>query len=137
MTIEQIFTMTAGDRVRKAMKDRGVSVEQLAAELEVSRATISALVNDRKELDRRTALALQVVLGVDAELLQHGLDSDIGQLRLAQMLVQPLPKYETAPAVAGAVQSVRPEGLEPPTFCSVVWAPYVAAFALIRLASRV
>lgn len=62
----------ASDRLRRAMRAKGFSVEGLANELEVSRNTISALLNDRAEMDKRTALALQVVLGVSSEWLRNG-----------------------------------------------------------------
>lgn len=104
MSIVNLLEMTTGDRVRRAMRTRGMSVEQLSAELEVSRATLSAILNDRAGLDKRTALALQVVLDVDADWLRYGTVND-----------------QSAPAEAGA-DLVHPLGLEPRTHWLRVWA---------------
>lgn len=99
MTIGETLQMTAGDRLRRAMRSKGISVEGLASELEVSRSTISALLNDRAALDKRTALAVQALLDVEADWLRYGTVNE-----------------ETAPVVTGA-DVVHPLGLEPRTHC--------------------
>ena len=87
------------DRMRRAMRVSGTSVQQVADELEVSRNTISAWINGRGFPRRRDLRDFALLTGFPMSWLETGM--------------------ETPPSDDGG-GVVRPEGLEPPTFCFVV-----------------
>lgn len=106
-------------RLKAARTLAGLEQRQVAALLGCSRSAVAAWEQGKSEPPATYFVRWARICGVELDWLADGLNT------------------EAAPIRIGAASVVRPEGLEPPTFCSVVWAPYVAAFALIRLASRV
>ena len=101
-----------GRRIKAARALAGLEQVELAERLNVARGSIGNWEAGRSEPSATLFVRLAQACGVALEWLAEGVND------------------ETAPAVAGAVQSVRPEGLEPPTFCSVA-ALTVALYAIL------
>ena len=100
MTIERAGIIpheTLGDRLRMALREGGLGVQEVADLLQVNRNTVSRWINDRGTPDRRTLLAWSFATGVDRRWLETG----------------------EAPAEPGPRDGARTGGLEPPTFWSV------------------
>lgn len=60
------------DRLRKALRHSGISVQDMAAYLDVSRNTIGRYVNGHTVPDRRTMLLWAMRTGVAVEWLERG-----------------------------------------------------------------
>ena len=85
------------DRLRKALREEGVSVAEMAAYLDLSRETVSRYVNGKAEVPVQTVRLWALRCGVPYSWLQTG---------------------ETPPSGDGGAPVVRPKGLEPLTSCS-------------------
>lgn len=73
MTVEAVPPWTLGWRLRRALDYAGMSVEQMAAELDVSRSTLSRWMSDRGTPPRRLYLdAWARLTQVPAEWLRKG-----------------------------------------------------------------
>ena len=94
MTMTQAPVFDLADYLRKAVRESGRGMQELADELELSRETLSLWVNGKRRPNRGQLIALAHVTGVP---LQWLLDA-----------------AETPPADAEGV--ARPKGLEPLTF---------------------
>lgn len=86
------------DRVLKAMRIAELSAVEVADALEVSRNTVGAWINGRNQPRRRDLRRFAEVTGVPLQWLETG----------------------KAPSEDGAGDPVRPEGFEPPAYCSGV-----------------
>ncbi|MET0725940.1 MAG: helix-turn-helix transcriptional regulator [Leifsonia sp.] len=91
------FEFDLADRMRRALRVSGVSVHEMADYLEVTRGTVSTWINGRVSPSAQTLMLFAMRTGMPYAWLKTG----------------------TAPSEDEAVD-VRPEGFEPPTFCSVV-----------------
>ncbi|WP_354002536.1 helix-turn-helix domain-containing protein [Agromyces larvae] len=100
MTIVEEMTFQAGDRLRKVMQVRGIGVGELADELEVARNTITNLTTGRSPMDKRSALALSVVLDVPYEWLRFGVNDEAAPV-------------ETGAAISRARRDSNPQPSDP------------------------
>jgi len=91
----QSLEFDLADRMAKALRVSGFSVQSVADELRVSRRAVSNWINGHVEPSRATLIAWAHVTGVPFEWLND---------------------EEPAPVGTGSVGVVRPEGFEPPTF---------------------
>lgn len=104
MTIMDNPTWTLTDRLRKSRLLAGLEQAEIAELVGVSRNSVSNYENGKTELTATTFVRWAHATGVTLDWLAEGVN-------------------DKTPAEAGAVStvstSVRPEGFEPPTFCSV------------------
>ncbi|WP_350348027.1 helix-turn-helix transcriptional regulator [Agromyces sp. G08B096] len=91
-------TGTLAERLRKARLLADLDQNELAAQLGIARNSISNYETGRSEPSASTFVRWAQITGVTLEWLAEGVNA------------------KTAPVETGAVRSVRPEGLEPPTF---------------------
>ena len=85
---------TRGDRMRKALDHAGLTVQDMADYLEVTRQAVGTWVNERRAPSKATMRLWALRTGVPLQWLETG----------------------QAPAVGPGPDGARSEGLEPPTF---------------------
>lgn len=88
-------------RMRIALDESGLSVQTISDELGMSRETVSSWINGRRVPNRAQLIAWAQLTSVPVWWLETGAEE---------------PPHDRGGALAGVA---RPEGLEPPTFCSV------------------
>jgi DNA-binding XRE family transcriptional regulator len=99
------------DRLRKALREADVSVQEMADYLEVSRNTVGRWINGHVDPSGAVVRLWALRTGVPHAWLRDGTTNP----------------HQDGPG--GGSHGVRPEGLEPPTFCSGVSATVVPLFA--------
>ena len=92
------------DRMRKALRVAGVGVQEMADYLGVARGTVGTWINGRITPSAQTVRLWALRTGVPYEWLRDGES----------------PRQDGGPD-GGSRGDVRPEGFEPPTFCSGAW----------------
>ena len=92
------------DRMRKTLRATGISVQEMADYLDVTRGTISTWINGRIAPSTQTLRLWALRTGAPYAWLKDGVNEG-----------------SPAPTGTGLPQGVRAKGFEPPTFCSVVW----------------
>lgn len=98
-------SQTPGDLLREQVVGRlGITQDQLADALGVSRYSVNQLINDRRAITAEMALRLSVVLGTTAEFwleLQMGVDLERARRRLgADVSTLKVLKSEVRPPVS-------------------------------------
>jgi phage repressor protein C with HTH and peptisase S24 domain len=63
---------TVGSRLKKAIKELGISMESFGAPLEVSRSSISGWTADKTEIPKTSAIAIETVHGISSRWLLTG-----------------------------------------------------------------
>jgi len=88
--------VTLGDNIRKARKKMGLTQEELADKLYVSRQTISSWENDKSYPDIHSLLMISDLFGVSLDSLIKG-DIEISSARLSNVLyIQGFPDVKTS-----------------------------------------
>ena len=103
MTMTQtatILEMDLADRMKKALRISGLTVNDVADALDVNRNTVGNWTNGRIEPKRASVVAFAQLTGVPAEWLEFGI----------------VPENWEGPARTRGLGMVRPEGFEPPAY---------------------
>ena len=103
MTITQTamaLEMDRADRMKKALRVSGLTVNDVADQLEVSRNTVGSWINGRIEPRRTSVMAFAQLTGVPVEWIEFGT----------------VPENWQGPARTQGLGVVRPEGFEPPAY---------------------
>ena len=76
MMRDRVPQWNLGDRLGKALQVSGVSVQEMADELDVSRQSVGNYIAGRTTPQRATVLLWAAITGVDAGWLLHGDDQE-------------------------------------------------------------
>lgn len=121
MTMIENPAWTLTDRLRRSRLLAGLEQGDIAARLGVARTTVSAWETGKTEPSASNFVRWAAIVGQPLEWFAEGVN-------------------DATPAEAGAVStvstSVRPEGFEPPTFCSVAAAGLFLILALRQAVTR-
>lgn len=107
MTIIENPTWTLSERMRLSRQMAGLEQQDIAKRLGVARTTVGAWESGRSEPAATCFVRWAEITGQTLEFLAAG----IGIKKTTP----------TKRVDAGFLVTVRPEGFEPPTFCSVAW----------------